>query len=180
MKSLHAINWRGLVTEALIILALTTALAVVGVVVNQARTVFVGSHAVVPEMTAADLNRYADVIVSGEVVRQSQRAVGNARTPRVLTDNVLRITDRYRGMTAPEIVVTAEGGRAGNVVEVVEDQVSFAIGDRVIAFLLSRPDGTYVTVGLWQGRYLIRGDVATNGKDSIPVAELLSAISHGR
>jgi hypothetical protein len=58
--------------------------------------------------------------------------------------------------------------------------VTNSVGDRVVMFLQTAPDGSYSTVGALQGSFVIRGNVATNGDLQLDEAELINAIVHGR
>lgn len=128
--------------------------------------------------------RYADVIATARVVGQSKEVrppQGTHRGPIVLTHTTLSVLARHKGSPDSQIVVTTQGGRSGSVLHVVDHEPTFSVGDRIIVFLYTAPrDGTYATVGAFQGRFVVRGNVASNGDLELEEAQLLEAIAQGR
>lgn len=171
-------------TDILVIGLLTIGITLVGIVASVVGTQFVRTSGAVPRMTLSDLTRYADVIVTARVVGQSKEVrqpQGSQRGPVVLTHTTLSVLARHKGSPESQIVVTTQGGRSGSVFHVVDHQPTFSNGDRIIVFLYTAPrDGTYATVGAFQGRFVVRGNVASNGDSELEEQKLIDAIAQGR
>jgi len=110
--------------------------------------------------TDAELARAADAIVIGRV-----RAVAGGEDPAVgyfYTYVTVELSEVVKGsFIEPVVVLKQLGGRVGDVEMVVYDQPRFQLGEEVLLFLSRRPrDGTLRTLGLWQGKWVIRREGA--------------------
>jgi hypothetical protein len=181
--NLQAVTGRPSRADVVFIGLLTVGIILAGLVTTVRGTQFVISTALVPDLTLADLTRYADVIVTANATGQSKQVrepQGIERSPTVLTHTTFRVLNRHKGSAGSEIALTTRGGKMQGVVHIAEDEPTYNVGDRVILFLRTEPDGSYSTVGAYQGSFVIRGNVATNGDSQLDEAELISVISQGR
>jgi len=135
----------------------------------------------VPALTFDDLTRHASVIVTANVTGQSvELRQGSQRVPTVLTHTTFAVLSQHKGAASAQIVVTTLGGRLPGVTHIAEDEPTYALGDRVILFLGTASDGSYYLVGEFQGSFLVRGTLASNGRLQLNEAKLVEAIAQVR
>ena len=112
----------------------------------------------VVHLPLAKLTRMADVIVEATVERSSSRFVQR----RLFTFVTVRVEAWHKGTTRKRqhtLLVRVPGGRLGKDWLTVVGMPRFAVGERVLLFLLRRP-GFYWTLGLQQGKFCITADAA--------------------
>jgi hypothetical protein len=145
--------------------------------VTTARTLFLlaallassrDAHASVgPRWTDRELTDFADVVVTGRVLEIA--SAWDATTGHIYTYVTIAVQEVLKGDIAPSrLVIKQIGGTVGDVSLEVPGQARFAAGEDIVAFLEVRPrDGTLYTSGLWQGKWRIEGDPATNARMAV-------------
>ncbi len=103
-------------------------------------------------MSDADLTQSSAVIVLGAV-----QAIGtdSDSSGDIHTAVTIAVEEQLKGMPQAVIVLTMPGGTAGDVRRVVYGVPQFFLGERVIAFLHRRADGTLLPTGLAMGKYSV-------------------------
>jgi hypothetical protein len=110
-----------------------------------------------PVWSDAELGRFADAIVIGTVA--DVRAEWDRRIDAVYTFVTLEVGRTVKGATAGSVTLKQLGGTRDGVALNVPGQATFAVGERVLVFLETRPrDHTLYTVGLWQGKWRLTSD----------------------
>jgi hypothetical protein len=168
--------------EFVLIGLLAASLVLTGVVYRAANTTFVHTSEAVPAMTVDAMTRNATVIVTANVTGQSAelRQGSQRAAPAVLTHTAFAVLSQHKGAASAQIVVTTLGGRLPGVTHIAEDEPTYALGDRVILFLGTAPDGSYYLVGAFQGSFLVRGTLASNGRLQLDEAKLVESIAQVR
>jgi len=113
-------------------------------------------------MSIEELSTNADVIVHGTVLSKSVQ-----RDPegRIYTRVRLQVDEVWKGKINPEeFVVVHGGGRIGNEQSRASIQVSYGIGEEVVAMLRLNQRHEGVTVGLVQGKFHISTEPSTGQK----------------
>jgi hypothetical protein len=114
---------------------------------------------VVVPLSINDLTAKAALIVQGTVVSQSCQRDAEGR---IYTKVELRIADVWKGTPSSNpLAIVHGGGILGEERVVVSGQVSYHIGEEVVAFLVINPRGEAVTLGLAQGKFRISKDSVT-------------------
>jgi hypothetical protein len=102
--------------------------------------------------TDRELADRADLVVVATVSDASSRLRNDGM---VVTDYRLQVGEALKGSAAGEIVVTEIGGIAGERVTFIEDSATYAPGERVMAFLRRRADGSYFTAYMTFGKFVL-------------------------
>ena len=107
--------------------------------------------------TDADLTRRADVIVVATVTGASSRAA----KPMVMTDYELVVEEVVKGRVAAgeRLVVSEFGGYANGRGVLIPGRAAYAEGERVVAFLRVREDGSWFTAHMSAGKFRFEGDM---------------------
>lgn len=110
-------------------------------------------------LTPEDLARGADLVVHGRVTAlETTRDTAG----RIHTRVELRVDDVWKGRVASGgIKVLCGGGTLGETEVRAVGQAEYAVGDEVVAYLVRSGDGTWVTLGLAQGRFQVTREEAT-------------------
>ena len=117
---------------------------------------------IAPRWSDDQLAAFASAIVSGRVT-----AIGTGRdirTGATHTYVTVAIDRVFKGdISERSIVVKQLGGRIGDETTVVIGQAEFTAGEDVLLFLdARRRDSTLYTTALWQGKWTLERDAATN------------------
>jgi len=84
----------------------------------------------------------------------------------VVTDTHLLVEQVLKG-SVPDVVTVSElGGTVGTKATFVDASATYVPGERVIAFLRARGDGTWFTESMSMGRFAIRDGLALRGDDA--------------
>jgi hypothetical protein len=112
-------------------------------------------------MSDADLARSADLIILGRVQAISTEAESASR---IETHIRLSAEDLVKGAAGPTVTFVIPGGTANGMRRVIYGAPQFFVGERVLVFLVRRPDGSLTTSGLAIGKFTIhdtpQGEVA--------------------
>jgi hypothetical protein len=103
----------------------------------------------VAELSVVDLDRTAEIVVLGDVVRVESFWDGGL----IVTETTISVEQCLSGQCDAEVVVTSIGGQVGDIVQQVEGAAMYAAGDRVCAFLRQDSRQQMVTVGMAQGLF---------------------------
>jgi hypothetical protein len=109
-------------------------------------------------LTDRQLVERADAVVSATVVDGTSR-VGEGGY--VVTDYRLRVENVFKGSAPADVVVTEVGGVFAGRFTVIADAPSYARGERVLAFLRARGDGTWFTASMALGKLTYSDDRST-------------------
>jgi len=103
----------------------------------------------------------AEVVIHGKVIGKTVQ-----RDPegRIYTRVQLEITEVWKGNVSPEFTIVHGGGRIGNEESRASIQVSYEIGEEVVAFLRRNHRGEGVTVGMVQGKFHVESEPSTGVK----------------
>ena len=114
----------------------------------------------VPELPIEDsMIVGARAIITGRVLSISSK---RDDTERIFSYVTVRVMDRFKGdIQDREIVLKLEGGAVGDQVEVVFGSPRFSVGEKVLLFLNTRPDGTLRVHEMFLGKLTIETDPAT-------------------
>lgn len=108
-------------------------------------------------LTVRDLTRKADVVVLGTIAAVASH--WNAARSQIFTRVELMPEELLKGtVLANSVYFVQPGGRVGDVGSVVAEAPSFTIGERVVVFLVARPDGDLGVIGLFQGKFTVERD----------------------
>ena len=106
-----------------------------------------------------DLSRRAELVVEATVVRTASGF--DPLTQTLATYITLRIERTHRGPEElQQLVVREPGGRHGGLVHEVDAVPVYRVGERVLAFLESGPDGALRTAGMFFGKFTIESPQA--------------------
>ena len=123
----------------------------------------------VVKMDLAALVKTSDSIVQGVVTNVETKWDAGRRM--AFTETTIDISDRLKGDRSQEVTIRHEGGKIGSMTIDVSGTPKFRVGDDVIVFLKSMPDGTFYVVGLDQGKYAVSGDAAVSNTSSLEVID---------
>jgi hypothetical protein len=136
------------------------------------------SHALLIEMTPAQVAEGATLAVRGSVLGLTARPA--PRGGGVVTDVVVHVTETLKGnVAASSVIVTVRGGRYRDVIEVAEDVPAFGAGEDVILFLVPTWEGGWQTYGGTQAKFAVSGGVAESLHATLTIEEL-RAIARSR
>jgi hypothetical protein len=119
----------------------------------------------------AELAARADAIVTGTVAGSTTRIGANGY---VFTDYRLDVDGVLKGHVdaRQEIVISELGGSAGGRTVFVEGSAAYTQGERVLAFLRQRDDGSWYTASMSLGRFRythsVRGETLLVRDDELP------------
>lgn len=85
----------------------------------------------------------------------------------IVTDYHLIVEETLKGRAAATITVTELGGRVGDRLTFVADGASYAPGERVIAFVKRRADGSYFTTSMTLGKFVLGGGMAVRSSEEL-------------
>ncbi len=112
-------------------------------------------------LTVRDLTHNATVVVLGEIVAVASQ--WNAAGTQIFTRVELMPHELLKGTTQTGPVYFVQpGGRVGDLGSVVTGSPPFAVGERVVVFLAPRRDGELGTIGLFQGKFSVERDTASD------------------
>ena len=117
------------------------------------------AHSLVP-LAIEELTRHADVVVRGTVLsKRCQRD----HSGRIYTQVKLHAKEYWKGEgpLGPALTIVHGGGILGQYRSRVSNQVSYGLGEEVVAFLIRNSRGEAVTLGLCQGKFEIWQDPST-------------------
>ncbi len=123
------------------------------------------SSTTVLELDTDDLSVLADTILRGQVLGVESR--WNESRTRIYTEYVLEIEEVLKGEASPHnFVVRQWGGIVGDRGYYIPGVATFAQNEDVFAFFTAEnaATGTRFTVGLSQGKYSVRDELATGRK----------------
>lgn len=109
-----------------------------------------------------ELTQRAELILHGMVANKTCQ-----RSPegRIYTRVDLLVSEVWKGsLTTNTITIVHSGGTVGNLRTSVSGQVSYEVGEEVVAFLVLNSRGEGVTLGLAQGKFHVWKDKATGEK----------------
>jgi hypothetical protein len=116
---------------------------------------------VVP-LSIEQLADQAQLVVRGKV---QQSTVDRDDAGRIYTRIELEVIEVWKGTFAgSKIEIEHGGGRLGNRTVYVSGQVSYPLGQEVVAFLVFNPRGRAVTLGLAQGKFEVWTDPLSGRK----------------
>ena len=84
----------------------------------------------------------------------------------IYTQITLSVEQTIKGETRGGVIITVPGGEVNGHKMLVEDAPSFQLGERAMVFL-EEPDGTFVVVGGFQGKYTIDKNNMVGGTTSL-------------
>src|SRR5438128_7102675 len=99
--------------------------------------------------TDTELVDRSDLVVVGTV----RHAGSRAQNAWLVTDYELAVEETLKGSAAPIITITEAGGTANGRILFIADSATYAVGERVLAFLHRAPDGTYYTAFMKLGKF---------------------------
>lgn len=109
------------------------------------------------KLSLEQLAREADLIAMGRIQGvTSQESVDRSTMTTVVT---LSVEEQWKGPKASTITVKQPGGSVGGLTQRVMGEPQFSVGEEVILFLKKGRNGSYVTVGGVQGKFLIKKDL---------------------
>ena len=115
------------------------------------------SATVFAPMTDRQLADRAAAVVIGTVSDSASRLRPDGY---VETEYHVIVEDTLKGNARGVITIVELGGSVGDRVTFISDSASYTPGERVMAFLRQRSDGTYFTASMALGRFAVRDDVA--------------------
>ncbi|HEX8172898.1 MAG TPA: immunoglobulin domain-containing protein [Thermoanaerobaculia bacterium] len=130
-----------------------------------------------PASDAALLGR-AHAVVSGTVLGSAAREIGGRL---IVTDTRLRVDEVLKGSVRGDVVtITEVGGFTAERGLVVPGSAVYTTGQRVVAFLRARDDGSYYTANMQLGAFRFEGDALVRDEDeqrsSRPAAAFLDFV----
>jgi hypothetical protein len=132
------------------------------------------------KVTPAELTRQADVVVRAQVESKTVRRDSEGR---IVTEIELSQRQVWKGEISTPVKVISPGGVLGERRTVSSGQADYALGEKVVLFLVTNKAGAFVTVGMSHGKFSIRTkngtEFAINPEISavpIPVSELKNIV----
>ncbi len=113
------------------------------------------SNAMMVKISLEQLVRDAELIVVGKV----ESVEGHKQEDTIISIAKLKIKKALKGeVPCPELVaVEFGGGQVGEETILFEDSPNYKKGEEVVTFLKKLPrDDIYTTVGLFQGKYVVK------------------------
>ncbi|HEX7807759.1 MAG TPA: matrixin family metalloprotease, partial [Thermoanaerobaculia bacterium] len=129
---------------------------------------FATNAATFDRVTDRDLLDRAELVVVATVVDSTTRQVPNGN---IYTDSRLRIEDVVKGSAGTTVTVSQLGGFYGDRGIVMPGSASYEVGSRVLAFLISRGNGTYYTAYMGLGKYRFVQDILVRDGDGIDMLD---------
>lgn len=124
-------------------------------------TAFVSAVTFEP-LSIASLASKAELVVQGVVQSKTCQRDSSGR---IYTRVELRPTDLWKGsISSSPILIVHGGGILGEKESVVSGQVTYEVGEEVVAFLIRNRRGECVTIGLMQGKFQIWKDAHSGMK----------------
>jgi hypothetical protein len=109
-----------------------------------------------------ELGQRAELILLGTVLNQSCE---RSTEGRIYTRVELHVAEVWKGQVTNAIfTIVHSGGTVGHLRAQVSGQVSYVIGEEVVAFVLRNSRGEGVTLGLAQGKFHVWQDSQTGEK----------------
>lgn len=118
--------------------------------------------ALMSPLPVEELTQRAELILHGTVTSKTCQ-----RSPegRIYTRVELLVGEVWKGsLTTNTFALVHSGGTVGNLRAKVSGQVSYEVGEEVVAFLVVNSRGEGVTLGLAQGKFHVWKDKATGEK----------------
>jgi len=112
----------------------------------------------------------ADAIVVGTVLDSTSLMEGQ----RIFTDTTLRVERALKGTVGEHVTVRELGGSANGIALAIPGSAHYEKGQRVLAFLRQRPDGTFFTAYMGLGRFRFRDNLVTRDLDGVEVDDVAS------
>jgi hypothetical protein len=113
-------------------------------------------------LSIESLTRQADVILHGTVLNKTCQRDASGR---IYTRIEINVTDVWKGAIAGNpLTIVHGGGVLGDRQAVVSGQVSYDVGEEVVAFLVRNQRGEGVTLGLMQGKFHVWKDTVSGAK----------------
>ena len=81
----------------------------------------------------------------------------------------IAVDDPMKGERRRNLVIRQVGGKVGALTVGVSGMPQFEKGEQVIVFLKTQPDGTFIVLGLNQGKYQITDDFAISNVSGIDI-----------
>jgi hypothetical protein len=104
---------------------------------------------------------------------QSTGAAWNAEGTRIQTRVIVAIEEQLKGDSgASSVLILVPGGEVGSIGQKVSGAPAFTVGERVFLFLQENSHGVFRIVGLFQGKYEIRGGETPQEQYVVPTAPL--------
>jgi hypothetical protein len=142
--------------------------------------IFSSSGIAQDKVTPAELTRQADVVVRARV---ESKTVRRDLKGRIVTEIELSQRQLWKGESSAPVRVISPGGVLGEQRTVSSGQADYALGEKVVLFLVKNKAGAFVTVGMSHGKFSIR---TKNGTEfainpeaapvSMPVSELKNIV----
>ena len=132
--------------------------------------------AVMVELTTADLVDHAAVVVTGTV--EGVKSLPPDGRGVIYTEAMVRVEDTVVGALDKDVVVVRYmGGQYGDLGMVVEDQPTFAPGEKVVLFLQPTAGGAYECPDACQSKQIILENTVMPAGKSLPsyLAEVTAA-----
>jgi len=116
--------------------------------------------------TDRELTARADAVVVALVRDSAPRLRADGY---VVTDSHLIVEQALKGSVPDVVTVSEVGGTVGRKTTFIEGSATYAPGERVIAFLRARGDGTFFTESMTMGRFAIRNGLAQREGSEVPL-----------
>ena len=115
----------------------------------------------------AQMVKQSDNIVQGRVEDVNVQWDTTART--AYTYVTISVADPMKGARRSTVTVRQLGGKVGALNVTVAGMPKFSKGEELIVFLKSQGDGTFMVLGLNQGKYEIADDFAVSNVSGVDV-----------
>jgi hypothetical protein len=110
----------------------------------------------VKKMELTEMVSVSDAIAHGTVESVESRWEDQS----IYTYTSIRVDENLKGGPRRALLIRQAGGTVGSLVLNIPGMPQFKHGDQVIVFLRDRKNGTFDVIGMNQGKYDIRNDVA--------------------
>ena len=118
-----------------------------------------------------ELTDNSDMIVTGKVTRSW--SAWDAGHHYIWTHYSLEVSSAQKGLQTATVEVSEPGGVAGGMGMMIAGSVGYKVGDDVLVFLQTMPNGMVRTAGWGQGKYTVdaggrlHAEVATRGVEYV-------------
>jgi hypothetical protein len=123
-----------------------------------------------PPAEISELARRAQLIVRAKV---QEKSIQRDAAGRIYTEFKLAISECWKGdPKSADLKVVRGGGTLGEERDFAVDEVSYDIGEEVIAFLVWNERGEAITLNLSQGKFHVAKNEATNARAKVALNDL--------
>ena len=117
--------------------------------------------------TDRQLASRADAVVIGTVRDSAPRLRADGY---VVTEAHVSVEETLKGSASGVITVVEFGGMVDGHVTFIADSATYAEGERVMAFLRQRTDGTWLTTSMTLGKFVLRDGLAIRESEELGVS----------